>query len=247
MLKDYDSLSEELEFEYRKRIDELNDYEKFLLLHDTPESDFANSYRKMLLVMLYAYFEGFCKKSFLIYIDYINQTKEPISHLQPNLAAFTMNNEFKLLNNSNHKPIRLDSEDLDDNKLQLLGRRTEFVSKYVKQMNMSVDISEGLVDTESNLKSYVLKKLMYCLALDYEKVSSQKRIINGLVDKRNAIAHGDMARAISKAEYEKYKMNILSIMNMVRNEILAGYKNKLYKNNSASILQHNEECLAVRG
>lgn len=232
MSKEYENLSEELEMEFMKRINELNDYENFLSLHDETESDFANSYRKMLLVMLYAYFEGFCKKAFLIYIDYINKTKELVNNLHPNLAASTMYDEFKQLKNAMYKPIQLDSKDKDDNKLQQFGRQVQFVAKYVEQMNMCVNLSESIIDTESNLRSYVLKKIMYCLALDYTKITSEKNLINGLVEKRNAIAHGDISRAISDTEYELYKEKILSIMGIIKNEILIGYKEKLYMNNT---------------
>ena len=82
----------EIEREYTKRFNDLNKYENFLTVSDASE-DFQSLYRKMLIVMLYAYYEGFCKKALEIYVEYINSTRERVKNLKAEIASATLGYE----------------------------------------------------------------------------------------------------------------------------------------------------------
>ena len=61
-INDTECIREEIEREYTKRFNDLNDIENFLAASNATD-EFQSLYRKMLIVMLYAYYEGFCKKA----------------------------------------------------------------------------------------------------------------------------------------------------------------------------------------
>lgn len=223
-----ENIREEMEREYAKRFDELNRYEQFLATSDADE-EFQGSYRKMLTVMLYAYFEGFCKKALEIYAEYINSTHEQVENLQDIIATETLHREFLKLENTNYNPIQIKGVPTkDDRKLQRDGRRCEFFKEYREQMQKSVCLPDDIIDTESNLKPHVLKMLLFRLALDYTIVDNGQNTINQLLMIRNSIAHGDIIRGITKDQYEDFKEKAFEIMNNLKSEIIKNYREKRY-------------------
>ena len=231
---DTERLREELEREYALRLDELSKYENFLEASDANE-DFQELYRKMLVVMLYAYYEGFCKKALEIYVEYLNDTQACVKDLKPIIASSTLQNEFKKLTDPNHRPlIILGDTQKEDNKLQGLARRSEFFESYVQMMSQPINLPTNLVNTESNLRPPVLKSLLYKLAMDYTIVDSGQGAICKLVNYRNSIAHGNSARGISEEEYTDCKKNALDIMDKLKTEIIDHYKEKRYCKDRAS-------------
>jgi len=226
------SLFEEIEDEYSKRIEELNSFENFL--NSNPASDdFSSNYRKMLVVMLYSYFEGFCKKTFLIYIDYINRTNIDISNVKDGLVASSLETDFQNLFNSSYKPVRLGDKALrEDGTLQLYGRQREFIAQYISMMKKKVCISDKVVDTDSNLKSYVLKKILFKLEIDFSLVDEYQNDLNELVNKRNALAHGDRVRGLDEEEYNNYKKKTVGLMGEIKRVVYENYSLKKYMKNS---------------
>ncbi|MBU7008723.1 MAE_28990/MAE_18760 family HEPN-like nuclease [Phosphitispora fastidiosa] len=221
-----ENILEELEIEYSNRISELVEYENFMATYSQNEV-FNENYRKMLTIMLYSYFEGFCKQSLLIYVDYLNRTNELVSRIKHGLAAATIEKSFVNLANSNHKPVDLGERALkEDGILQLYGRRREFFSEYVDIVGKTLCIPDGVVDTESNLKSSVLKKLLYKLEIDFSIVDDFQTDINEVVNKRNALAHGDRTRGVTLNEYIKYRENVINLMGLLKSTI---YENFYYK------------------
>ncbi len=221
-------LREELESEYTNRISELVDYENFLVTHSQDES-FNENYRKMLVIMLYSYFEGFCKHTLLIYVDYLNRTNESVSRIKHGLAAVTIEKYFCNLSNSNYKPVDLGDRALkEDGVLQLYGRRKEFVSEYIDIITQTLNIPDSVVDTESNLKSNVLKKLLFKLEIDFTIVDNFQTEINEVVNKRNALAHGDRIRGVTAIEYSKYREKVLNLMDLLKTTVYDNFSNKKY-------------------
>ena len=228
LINDTESLREEIEREYTKRFNDLNKLENFLATSDAAE-DFQSLYRKMLVVMLYAYYEGFCKKALEIYAEYINATHECVKDLKAELASSTLRDEFKRLENTNYHPVRIQGTALnEDNILQRFGRRSEFFMAYEQNMQKVVSLPDSIIDTDSNMKPHILKSLLYRLSLDYTIVDSGQGTINKLVGLRNSIAHGDRSREISEAEYNDCKSAVISVMNDLKQEIINKYRNKGY-------------------
>lgn len=62
-----------------------------------------NRYRNALTVMLYAYFEGFVKNSFSIYVEAINKEGLQCKDASPYLVAAALDKEFADLLDANRK------------------------------------------------------------------------------------------------------------------------------------------------
>ena len=231
-LNDTEGIREEIEREYTNRFNELNRYENFLAA-STATDEFQSSYRKMLIVMLYAYYEGFCKKALEIYAEYINSSHECVKNLKVEIASSTLRDEFKKLEDSNYLPLQIKGDALkNDNKLQRFGRRSEFFAAYEQHMHKTVNLPDDIINTESNLKPHILKSLLYRLALDYTIVDSGQATINKLIGLRNSIAHGDISRSIMKEEYDDFKKAVFLVMESLKREIIENYRNKGYLKSS---------------
>jgi len=223
-----ENLLQELEIEYSNRVSELVQYENFVETHSLDET-FNEDYRKMLIIMLYSYFEGFSKQALLIYVDYLNRTNELVSKIKYGLAAATIERNFVNLSNSNYKPVDLGDKALkEDGILQLHGRRREFFSDYFDIVGKTLCIPDAVIDTESNLRSCVLKKLLYKLEIDFTIVDDFQTDINEVVNKRNALAHGDRIRGVTKAEYNNYREKVLNLMGMLKSMVYENFSNKKY-------------------
>ena len=232
-INDTESIREEIEREYTLRFNDLNDIENFLVASDATD-EFQSLYRKMLIVMLYAYYEGFCKKALEIYAEYVNATHEYVKDLKYEIASATLRDEFEKLENRNYLPVRIRGEAIkQDNVLQRFGRRSEFFEAYEKNMGKKVNLPDNIVDTESNLSPHVLKSLLYRLSLDYTIVDSVQGNINKLVGLRNSIAHGDIVREFTEEEYKECKNAVFEVMDNLKQEIIEKYRIKGYLNTSA--------------
>lgn len=226
-------LQQEIENEYSVRLSELIKMENFHKLNDNGNEDFAGLYRKSLIIILYSHFEGFCKKVLLIYVDYINRIDLLTENVKDGLAASNMLLEFNRLVDGNYKPIVLGEKALkEDGKLQNYGRRKEFMNSYRNVMSKKLKISEEIVDTESNLKSHVLKKLLFQLDMDFTIVDSCQKDLNELVYKRNAYAHGDLVRMPSIDEYSNFRNKILKLMEDIKFIICDNFINQKYLKNA---------------
>ena len=223
-----ENLLGELEIEYSNRISELVQYENFMATHCQDET-FNEIYRKMLIIMLYSYFEGFCKQSLLIYIDYLNRTNELVSRIKNGLAAVTIEKYFVNLAKTNYKPVDLGERALkEDGLLQMYGRRREFFSEYVNIIGQTLCIPDAVVDTESNLRASVLKKLLYKLEIDFTIVDDFQTDINEVVNKRNALAHGDRIRGVTASEYTRYRDRVVNLMGILKLTVYENFYHKKY-------------------
>lgn len=223
-----ENLLQELETEYSNRMNELVAYENFLATHSQDE-EFNENYRKMLIIMLYSYFEGFSKQALLIYVDYLNRTNELVSKIKHGLAVATIEKNFMNLANANYKPVNLGERAIkDDGILQLHGRRREFFSDYFEMVGKTLCIPDTVVDTESNLRSCVLKKLLFKLEIDFTIVDDYQSDINELVNKRNALAHGDRVRGVTLNEYTSYREKVVNLMGQLKSIIYDTFYHKKY-------------------
>lgn len=224
----------EIEYAYLFRLDEFTKFENCINLTDDNE-DNLKIYRKMLVVMMYSYFEGFCKNLLMIYANYISKLELTVSEVTSGLAATTLEHEFNLLENSNHKPIELKGELIDkDGKLHRYSRRKEFIENNGMSLNKFVNIPDETIDVESNLKSYVLKSLLYKLDIDYTIVDSYQGTLNELLGRRNAIAHGDMVNGVELSKYNDYKSKILRLMDAIKSTVIDAFRNETFLKQSNS-------------
>jgi hypothetical protein len=160
--------------------------------------------RKALIVMLYAHFEGVCKALLIIYVNRINLLKLRVSSVTPSLGAASCTEIFQELRNPNSK-CKIFGRQLPDNSaLHRFARDREFIEKAWKFAEQEVSINvDVVVDTESNLKPVVLKKILYQLGLEPQLSEPWDATIHQLLRRRNDVAHGSARAGLSDSEYSK--------------------------------------------
>ena len=230
----YNNLSIELEQEYSSRINEITKVDNFIEYNrGTADEDVLGMIRKSLIMVLYSHFEGYCKQVLQYYIIYINKEKVLAADAKSGLIVANMYKEFRKLFDSNYKPVDFHSLLKEDGILQQYGRRREFIGHFDQVMKKEISIGEDFVDTESNLKSHILKKLLFQLELDYSIVDTYQNDINKLVNIRNSFAHGNRITYPSEKEYTEYKQAVISFMENLKDEIEKAYFEKAYLKESS--------------
>lgn len=178
--------------------------------------DEKDRFRRSLVLMLYAHLEGFCKMAFAIYVDAINSEGLAIADATEILGAAAMASVFEALANRDKKNAVFRTSLPTDEKLHALARRRDFVAQFHefdrKPLRIEADI---VVDTESNLKPVVLRKLLFVVGLDPSLSAPWEGSLNRLLNSRNGIAHGAERAGIDARAYNELEMNVDNIVNGV--------------------------------
>jgi hypothetical protein len=86
-----------------------------------------------------------------------------------------------------------------------------------------------IIDTESNLNSAVLRKLVYITGLDYAPFILKEKLIDEvLLNLRNKIAHGDRIR-INLEEYQDAELQIVELLGSFQQELETAIQQEAYK------------------
>lgn len=168
---------------------------------------------KILIVMLYAHFEGFFKDCLECYIKYINSTELSLNNFNDSVITASLNREYAAFENINRKCRELTSVPPAEEFLHKFHRRKELTQKLASDyLNRKIRIDEKIINTKSNLDYAVLQENMYVLGLDYNYFSSHQNTITKLVRLRNSVAHGSQRNPIEFMEFEKFEKDIIEIM-----------------------------------
>lgn len=213
---DYEVVSAELEEEFTWRVNEirfLQNIQSNLVI----EQD-ENLYRKSLIVMLYSHLEGFCKFAFLYYIKKINHEQYMRVRLNTSLVTASMWGAFLAYENLDSKCKIFKRQLPDDKELHRYSRRKDFVKAFDDFLNEVAIIPETVVDTESNLKPIILRKILFRLGFDVDIAKEYDGTINRLLEYRNSIAHGDakFREGLSEKDYIEIKDATFEVMQKVK-------------------------------
>ncbi len=202
-------LREEMEIELTWRTDEFRMLKNNIAYIIKDEDKLK--YRKSLVVMLYANFEGFCKICLLSYVKYINSLnlKRKDLYSKPELIASSMNNIFKSYDNKDKKCEFFKTKLPEDKNLHSVFRRADLIHGFEKFMEERILLDDEVINTESNLWSHVLSKNLYVLGLNYDVFKQYHLDIDRLVNMRNNIAHGSEKQGINEKVLEKIEKSIL--------------------------------------
>jgi hypothetical protein len=187
-----------------------------------------NRYRKSLVVMLYSHYEGFCKTAFLIYINSVN--KERLKCLEMNDYIVTANfaEIFIALEVPNAKCKIFKPKLPEDTKLHRFCRQVNFISELNNFLSKQVNIPEDVIDTESNLKREVMRKILFRLGLPYDAFKKHEDQIKDLLEARNQIAHGKFVSGIEEAAYQKFEISSYEIMSELKELLMLALINQAY-------------------
>ena len=169
-------------------------------------------YRRALVLLLYAHYEGFCKFAFTLYTNAINSADITCGEASYAVAAASLADMFKDLGNPQKKSDLFRRELPNDFKLHRFAREREFVERVTEVNNHKVEIPDYVVDTESNLTPIVMRKNLYRLGLPHDQFDGHASDINKLLGIRNGISHGSLKDGIDAKTYEDLRTATSSIM-----------------------------------
>ncbi|MFD2592088.1 MAE_28990/MAE_18760 family HEPN-like nuclease [Aquimarina hainanensis] len=186
---------------------------------------------KSLILLLYAHWEGYIKKSSKLYIKYVSEEKIKINDLSSNFTAIVLKSQI--------------SRCIEESDSLTLANELSFINGYLKKINKRFkikidpdkDLDKDIIDTQSNLKPKVFKSIVDIVGLDYKtSIETREHYINSnLLANRNCIGHGSpfdhtnqLDFSLTLKDIEKLKDIIFSIIDNYREELLDYVNNEFY-------------------
>jgi len=224
-ITDISDIYAEVEAEYAWRQDEIRFFQNQST--NAPENK-QDQFRRVLILLLYAHFEGFCKFALILYVNNVNAANIKCGEANHAIAAASLADLFKTLRNPDKKCAEFQRALPDDTELHQFARHREFIEQSARFEDRLVNIPETLVDTESNLKPTVLRKNLYRLGFPHEQLRHVEGDINKLLNYRNKIAHGASTAGIEYQEYLDLRDAAFRIMDEVKRMVLEAIQNRHY-------------------
>jgi RiboL-PSP-HEPN len=229
-IQNIEDILTELEREQTWRYDEI----RFFQNQSTQVSDVRqNQFRRVIILLLYAHFEGFCKFAFTLYVNNINAAHIKCEEANYAIAAASLSDLFNALQDSDRKCSVFRNALPEETKIHKFARQRDFLEQSDEFDNRIVRISETLVDTESNLKPIVLQKILYRLGFPHDRLNSVDGEINQLLNYRNKIAHGESTSGIDVQEYFRLRDASFNIMNEVKKLVSEALQERHYLRQSS--------------
>lgn len=221
------ALWNEIEEEHSWRLDELRFFmNQAATLEDRTERE---QFRRAVVLMLYAHFEGFCVFALRHFVRAVNSSGISCRDAQPAIGAATLSVEFAALRDPSSKCDEFRRTLPDDSKLHCLSREREFLERLHSFTGKLVAIPDEVVDSESNLKPIVLRKNLYRLGLPHDLFASIEGNVHDLLKIRNKIAHGELRSGVDDVTFERLRRSAYTIMTTVKREVMGALRREDYK------------------
>lgn len=170
-------------------------------------------YRKSLVVMLYAHFEGICRAVLVTYVESLNTSGLLVDEANAAIAAASLTDVFHALRDPSSKCRTFKRELPDDTKLHRFARDREFIDTFGELSGRLVTLdADSLVHTESNLKPVVLRKILYRLGLEPTLVAPWTGTIQQLLRRRNDVAHGSAKDGVDEQVYRDLEQAVYAVV-----------------------------------
>lgn len=186
---------------------------------------------KSMILVLYAHWEGYIKKSSKLYIKFIEEESIKVSKLTTNFKAISLKKIAGQCIEFNDK-LTL-SHELDLIKLyETVGNK-----KFKVDIEPNDDIESSIIDTNHNLKPKVFKNIINILGLRYnDSYKTREVYINShLLANRNAIGHGSKFEQEKQIDFsltiedvERLKQFIMQILDFHTDTLLDYVENEFY-------------------
>lgn len=216
----------EIEEDLSWRLNELRFFQNQLAAL-TSEQD-RERFRRALVLLLYAHFEGYCKFALTLYVNSINRSGITCADATFAIAAASLSDLFKALRNPEKKIPEFRNSLPDDAKLHQFGREREFVERTAEFGLRPVKVADDVVDTESNLKPVVLRKNLYRLGFPPDQFAGHEGSINQLLEYRNKISHGEMQAGLSRNKYDTLRAAVYEVMNEMKLHVMKAIQDRSY-------------------
>jgi len=173
-----DKFDNELSWRKKELVSLKDELEKYL----NQNSEELSFLKRGAVALSYAHLEGGVKNLFILYIQFINNL------LSENMLSLNENNINEIiLDLIFYNRVKKFSQNTREKRLEGLNYCKDFF------LNKSVlKIDKKVINTKSNLNFEILKELYLLVGIEMNiKVNMEKNFINKLVERRNAIAHGE--------------------------------------------------------
>jgi RiboL-PSP-HEPN len=188
-----------------------------------------DKYRRSLVVMLYAHYEGFCKAALLQYVRAVNVANLRCGEAISAIVASSWIHIFKEIENADTKSRIFRALLPDDTQLHRLARRRHFIEQIDEFRQMPATLPEEAVDVEDNLSPIVMKKVLFRVGIDHDAFAYHDGDIHMLLRRRNNIAHGVERNGIDEKSYEKIETAVFAIMDDLMGLVVEAVKNESFK------------------
>ena len=223
-LKTVENLSDKLDYEISWRRVELTTL-KFNV--ENVDGNKLNTNLRSSLVLLYAHWEGFVKKSLTYYLEHVSKQKLHNNQLKHNFFALEI-----------HKEI----SELTKTKKNML--HTKIIDSILDNISKESDIPfKNKIDTQSNLNSSLFEELMFTVGLDTSAYQTYFMLIDErLLGTRNQIAHGEALQQLqlTKDSYLELHQKITDILEILKEQIVDAAINKTYMLNPEEHIDEDE-------
>lgn len=225
---DYESFVAQIELDREWREAEIR-----LLLNDLnrrEREDERNLFRRPLVAIQYAHYEGFTKFVLQHYATAVSGKLLECDKVINELVALSFNDVFRELRNPNPKGKLFKGALPTDNALHKFAREHHFIAEIRDVFSKRVNLPDDVIDTDSNLTPDILRKNLYRLGLSVDSVDSIEGQLNQLINARNGIAHGDarMKNGITEETYLKFAQACKTAMDNVDQQVRDCYRNHKY-------------------
>ena len=202
MIRSEEDLVDKIASDRSWRIKEIQDFKNIIL-----SSSISDNRKRMLyragVALLYAHWEGFVKKVGSYFLEYVAMQRLTVDELKNNFITLII--KGKLDHASNSK------------KYSTFGEIADFLLE--KSSTRARVPYKGIVNTESNLSTKVLREIVWCLGLEYRPFEVKEKFIDSrLVDKRNHIAHGEEI-FVDEEDMLEIIDEVLMLMEEFRNQV----------------------------
>lgn len=185
---------------------------------------------KSIILLLYAHWEGFIKKSCKLYIKYVSEQKVKISDLTINFHAIVLQSFAR-------RCIESDAQNLQQ-ELHFLKKQEKMLGKKFKiKVDVDNDFDEDIIDTKHNLSSKVLKNIIEVIGVKYnDAIKARENYINkNLLANRHAIGHGSKLDdetlqdgALEIEKIEKLKNFAVTMLDYFANVLMDYVENEFF-------------------
>lgn len=180
----------------------------FMVLNTAESKDVVG---KSMILLLYAHWEGFIKKSSKYYLKYVSDKNIKIKDLTSNFEAIML------------KRFARDCIDQDSNNL---AKEFALMDKHRKardrpfKIDIDVDneFDKEFIDTQYNLSSKALANIIQIIGIKYnDAIRTRRQFLDvNLLKNRNAIGHGNQLKINSEEELSPLDFSqILKLKNFV--------------------------------
>jgi hypothetical protein len=189
--------------------------------------------RRALLVMLYAHVEGFCKIAFLTYVNAVNKAGVSCSTATEALVAAAFADVFHGLTHGDPKGKVFSLTRPDDDKLMVFSHQREFIAELPHLLSRRLTVPDTIVNTESNLKSYVVRRNLYRLGLPEDLLGDYAGELDELANRRHEIAHGADSDPVKDSDYERLRKAVFQAMDELALSVVSAVEQARFQRGSA--------------